>query len=83
MFCFFIRRESSYIVWHKKILNHNTFRLLQESESCSSFSNICVDVLYYSYTTNIQRPIFKSSIRMPTQSYNVFVFHDNPNKNCS
>ena len=66
---FLIHCELFHIVWHKKILNHNTFSQLQVSELCSSFSNNCGSEFCYSDMINIQRQTFKWSIPKPTQSY--------------
>ena len=62
-----IRHELSYIVYFAEILNHKTFPLLRVSELCSKFPNNCGSLFWYSYTTNIRRQTFKSSILKPTR----------------
>ena len=38
-----IRRELFFIIWHKEILNHNTFPLIQVSELFSFYAPIIVN----------------------------------------
>ena len=63
-----ICHELFYIVWHKQMVSHNTFALLQVSELCFTFSYNCGDEFWYSDMTNILRPSSIPSIPKLTRS---------------